>query len=158
MTFRTRITVVLAAIVAAATLVMGLAALQVTRTQVYGELDRSLAQVARLAQNDRAGPGGGPGSGLRLPGLVRANDTVVAQVHSADGDVRLLAGQAALAVPDPVLTSAAGGAVSFTTEQDGVPFRGVARPLARDVVLVLSLIHISEPTRLDLASRMPSSA
>ena len=25
-------------------------------------------------------------------------------------------------------------------------------------VLILSLIHISEPTRLDLASRMPSSA
>ncbi len=139
MTFRARITVVLAAIVAAATLVMGLAALQVTRTQVYGELDRSLAQVARLAQNDRAGPGGGSGPGLRLPGLVRANDTVVAQVHSADGDVRLLAGPASLAVPDSVLASAAdGAAVSFTTEQDDAPFRGVARPLSRGAVLVVA--------------------
>ena len=32
------------------------------------------------------------------------------------------------------------------------------QPGAKSVDLVLSLIHISEPTRLDLASRMPSSA
>ena len=29
---------------------------------------------------------------------------------------------------------------------------------AKNAILILSLIHISEPTRLDLASRMPSSA
>ncbi len=141
MTFRARITVVLAAIVAAATLVMGLAALQATRAQIYGELDRSLAQVARVAEDGPMGPGGGPGSGqgLRLPGQVRANDTVVAQVYTADGAVRLLAGPGLLAVPDAVLASAGdGAAVSFTSEQDDAPYRGLARPLARDAVLVVA--------------------
>ena len=36
--------------------------------------------------------------------------------------------------------------------------RGDADPSARHAVLMLSLIHISEPTRLIIRSRMPSSA
>jgi len=82
MTFRARITIVLAAVVVTATLVMGLAALQSTRAQVYGELDRSLAQVARVAEDGAMGRGGGPGpgQGLRLPGLVRAGFTNQGQV------------------------------------------------------------------------------
>ena len=156
MTFRVRITLVLAAIVAGATFVMAVAALQATRAQVYGELDRSLAQVARLADDpDRpGGPGSGPGSGpgggpgVRLPGLVRMNDTVVAQVHQADGTVRLVAGPVVVDVPDAVVAQARdGSAVRFTTEVDGVPYRGLARPLVNDAVVVLAA-DASEPARV----------
>ena len=139
MTFRARITIVLAAVVVTATLVMGLAALQSTRAQVYGELDRSLAQVARVAEDGAMGRGGGPGpgQGLRLPGLVRADDTVVAQVHRPAGDVLLLAGPGLLEVPDPVLASARdGAAVRFTTEREVTPYRAVARPVAGSVLVV----------------------
>jgi two-component system sensor histidine kinase MprB len=150
MTFRVRITLVLAAIVAGATLVMAVAALQATRAQVYGELDRSLAQVARVVDDDVERPGGGFGSGrgLRLPGLVRMNDTVVAQVHQADGTVRLVAGPGVVGVPEDVLARARDDvAVRFTTEVDGVPYRGLARPLANDAVVVLAA-DSSEPARV----------
>ena len=49
MSFRARITVLVAVVVGLAVVVMALASLQATRSQVYGELDRSLAQVARVA-------------------------------------------------------------------------------------------------------------
>ena len=41
---------------------------------------------------------------------------------------------------------------------DNVSKEAWQRWLGHQTMLILSLIHISEPTRLDLASRMPSSA
>ena len=65
MSFRARITVVLAVVVSLASVVVALAALQTTRTQIYAELDRALASTARVAvdqQGSSVSPGPrGPG-------------------------------------------------------------------------------------------------
>ena len=151
MSFRARITVLVAVVVGLAVVVMALASLQATRSQVYGELDRSLAQVARVASEapggggPGGGPSGGPGGGAErragagLPGLLRISDAVVVQVHPPDGTVRVLSGAAAVPVAADVLAAArAGRQVSFTTSVDGVPYRGLARPVLADSVLVVA--------------------
>jgi len=138
MSFRARITIVLAVIVALATVAVSLAALGTTRRQLYAELDQSLAQLARvgeLAPNLDADNGRGP----RIPPRLRLDDPVVAQVHQADGSVRVVAGTDQAAVPDRVLDRARSrGPTAFATEVDGVPYRGLARPLGSDAVLVVA--------------------
>jgi two-component system, OmpR family, sensor histidine kinase MprB len=141
--FRARITVVLAVAVSLASVVVALAALQTTRTQIYGELDRALASTARVAVGDQAttaGPGhGGPGVGPRLPQRLRVDDTLVAQVYRDTGATTLLSGPAEVSVAPGVLERAGDGEVTtFMTEVDGVPYRGLARPLGPDAVLVLA--------------------
>ena len=153
MTFRTRLTLVLAAVAASVALLTGLAALQVARVQIYAEIDRSLLQVARVADRlptdpdalepgspgqGPGGPGGLPGQGLRLPGLLRVEDEVGVQVHQPDGDVRLLVGEAPVPVAEDVLVAAAAGdPVLFTTRSDGTPYRAVARPVGQERVAVV---------------------
>ena len=151
MSFRARITVLVAVVVGLAVVVMALASLQATRSQVYGELDRSLAQVARAASEapggggPGGGPSGGPGGGVErragagLPGLLRISDAVVVQVHRPDGSVRVLSGAGTVPVAEDVLDPArAGASVSFTTSVDGVPYRGLARAALADSVLVVA--------------------
>jgi two-component system sensor histidine kinase MprB len=140
--FRTRITLVLTMVVILATLVMAVASLQAARVQIYGELDRALAQASRVADAGN-GPGRGPGgSGQgvpRVPALVRLSDAVVAQTHQPDGTVALVNGAAPVPVSDRVIDQAASGTPTrFSTDLDGLPYRGVARVLADDVVLVVA--------------------
>ncbi len=152
MTFRVRLTLVLATVAAGVALLTGLAAVQVARVQIYAEIDRSLLQVARVADQlstepdasrprppgqGPGGPGGLPGQGLRLPGLLRVEQEVGVQVHQPDGEVRLLLGAAPVPVADDVLQAATGDPVLFTTRSDGTPFRAVARPLGGDRVGVV---------------------
>ena len=44
------------------------------------------------------------------------------------------------------------------SERELATMLGVSRPSVREAIMVLSLIHISEPTRRTIPSRMPSSA
>jgi two-component system sensor histidine kinase MprB len=150
--FRARITVVLAVVVSLASVVVALAALQTTRTQIYAELDRALASTARVAvdeQGSSVSPGpGGPGAGPRLPNRLRVDDTLVAQVHHDDGTVTLLSGPAQVSVASQVVDAArAGDVATFTTEVDGAPYRGLARPLGPDTALVLAA-DASEQSRV----------
>lgn len=133
MSFRARITAVLAVVVALATLAVALAALQTTRRQLYAELDQSLAQVARVATE-------GQGRGMRgIPPMLRLDTAVVAQVHRPDGTVELLVGDRAVPVRPLVLERARDGRpVPFSTEADGTPYRALARPVAEQAVLVLA--------------------
>jgi two-component system sensor histidine kinase MprB len=134
--FRARITLVLALVVGLATLVMALASLQATRVQIYAELDRALVGAARLA-DDRGGQG--PGAGMGLPGLIRISDAVVAQVHAPDGSVRLVAGPAVVPVRPGVVDDARDGTTRrFTTQVGEDPYRGVARPVGDGSVLVVA--------------------
>jgi two-component system sensor histidine kinase MprB len=144
MSLRTRLTLVIAVLVALATFAVALAAFQTTRRQLYAELDRSLAAVARVS--DEAGV---RGMG-RMPGmLVRDDDAdVLAQVVRASGDVQVLAGTAEADVPARVLERARdGSAVTFTTRVDGQAYRALARPLAADAVLVVAA-DVAEQARL----------
>lgn len=134
MSFRARITLVLAGIVVVAAFAVALASLQVARAQVFGELDRTLAQVARVDTAD-----GVLGQGPRLPARLRVGDQVIAQVHQGDGTVRVVTDTDRLPVPDPVLAQArSGDPQRFTVSVDDVPFRGLARPLGLDGVLVIA--------------------
>ncbi len=137
MSFRARITIVLAVIVALATVAVSLAALTTTRRQLYAELDRSLAQLARAgdASGDQADDGRGP----RVPPRLRIDDPVLAQVHQSDGSVRVVVGTDQAPVPARVLDRARTlGPTRFSTELDDVPYRGLARPLGSDAVLVVA--------------------
>lgn len=145
MSFRARITSLVAVVVGLAVAVMALASLQATRSQVYSELDRSLADVARVADGPPGSmrmPGGGPDGqrrGAALPNLLRVSDAVVVQVHPAEGDVQVLSGSSAVDVEPGVLDRArAGAVVSFTTRVDGEPYRGLARPADAGSVLVVA--------------------
>ena len=142
MSFRARITAVLAVVVALATLAVALAALQTTRRQLYAELDQSLAQVARVATE-------GQGRGMRgIPPMLRLDTPVVAQVHRADGSVELLVGAEQVPVRPVVLERARDGrAVAFSAEADGTPYRALARPVAEQAVLVLAA-DASEQSRV----------
>ena len=51
-----------------------------------------------------------------------------------------------------------GDVIDFTAKLFDLSPKEAAEKLAQDFGLILSLIHISEPTRRDGASRMPSSA
>jgi two-component system sensor histidine kinase MprB len=141
---RTRLTAVIAVIVAVATVAVAVAAFSATRRQLSLELDRSLARVARVAEDT-------DGRGMRgqgLPPVLRVGDEVVAQVVGGDGRVQLLAGDAPAAVPPRVLASArAGDPVVFTTQVSGEPYRALARPVAGDAVLVVAA-DVSEQARV----------
>lgn len=156
MSFRARITLLVAVVVGLAVAVMALASLQATRAQVYGELDRALAQVARVADNGatvRPGPGTSPGPGPggmggALPGVLRVSDAVVVQVHGPDGGVRLVSGAATVPVDEGVVASAVSGTVTtFTSEVAGMPVRGLARPVLGDSALVVA-VDASEQQRV----------
>jgi two-component system sensor histidine kinase MprB len=144
MSFRARITVLVAVTVGLAVAVMALASLQATRSQVYGELDRALAQVARVADGSPGGirPGGrGPDGrvGAGPPTLLRVSDAVVVQVHTVDDVVRLVSGGTEVAVdPNVVRQARAGSAVTFSTGVDAAPYRGLARPVGDGSVLVVA--------------------
>jgi two-component system sensor histidine kinase MprB len=144
MSFRARITVLVAVTVGLAVAVMALASLQATRSQVYGELDRALAQVARVADGSPGGigPGGrGPDGrvGAGPPTLLRVSDAVVVQVHTVDDVVRLVSGGTEVAVdPNVVRQARAGSAVTFSTAVDAAPYRGLARPVGDGSVLVVA--------------------
>jgi two-component system sensor histidine kinase MprB len=144
MSLRTRLTLVIAVLVALATFAVALAAFQTTRRQLYAELDRSLAAVARVS--DDAGERGMGGMRGML-GPARDPD-VLAQVVRAGGDVQVLAGTAEADVPAQVLARARdGSAVTFTTRVDGQAYRALARPLAGDAVLVVAA-DVSEQARV----------
>jgi two-component system sensor histidine kinase MprB len=135
MSLRARLTVVIAVLVALATLAVAIAAFQTTRRQVYLELDRSLAQVAGVADGD-----GIRGMG-RMRGLAALDvgDGTVAQVVRADGQVQVLAGEEPAVVPSRVLDQARDGrTLSFPTRVGGDAYRAVARPLGEDAVLVVA--------------------
>ncbi len=135
MGLRTRLTLVIAVLVAVATAAVAVAAVQTTRRQLYLELDRSLAAVARLADDGR-GMRGGAG----VPGMARVDDRVVAQVHTADGAVRSLTGDETVPVRPAVLDAArAGQPALFSTSVDGDPYRALARPVADEAVLVVAV-------------------
>ncbi len=142
MGFRGRITVVLAVTVALATGLVALLAVQTTRAQLFAELDRALVQLA--APGPTIG-GQGPG---RPPVRVRANDVVIAQLHTADGQVRPLAEGEVLAVPPEQLAAARAGSVDLrTVGEDGTPYRVLARPTVGDAVLVVA-VDASEQLRV----------
>jgi two-component system, OmpR family, sensor histidine kinase MprB len=141
--FRARITAVIAVVVVLATLAVALAAVQTTRRQLYAELDQSLARVARMATEMGSGPGH-----RGIPPRLRIDDRVVAQVHGPDGTVRVVVGSEQVPVAEVVLGQARdGSAVRFTTQADDTPFRAVARPVGPEGVLVLA-VDASEQARV----------
>jgi two-component system sensor histidine kinase MprB len=135
MGMRSRLTLVIALLVALATAAVAVAAVQTTRRALYAELDRSLTAVARVADDGR-------GRGMHsdaLPPMLRAAQPLVAQVHAADETVRVLTGGTAVPVRDAVLSAARAGEVRvFTTALDGTPYRALARPAAERAVLVVA--------------------
>jgi two-component system sensor histidine kinase MprB len=140
MGLRARLTLVIALLVAVATAAVAVAAVQTTRRQLYLELDRSLAVVARVADDARGMRTGGMRTGGMLPGMARVDDRVVAQVHAADGSVSSLTGDDAVAVSPSVLQDARAGQPRwFTTAVAGEPYRALARPVADDAVLVVAV-------------------
>lgn len=136
MTFRGRISALLASIAVVATLAVVLLALQSTRHQLYAEVDASLARVAsapvwqQLAglppalrgSADRLPPGA-----ARLPGDVL--DELVRVELVEDGRTVVLVGDDPLELADRDVRSAAQGEARLVDSEDqGVPYRVLLQP------------------------------
>lgn len=123
MTFRGRISALLASIAVVATLAVVLLALQSTRHQLYAEVDASLARVASApVWQQLAGlPPALRGSADRLPpGAARL---------PGDGRTVVLVGDDPLELADRDVRSAAQGEARLVdTEDQGVPYRVLLQP------------------------------
>lgn len=148
MTFRTKITVLVAVVTVVATALVAVLAVRVTAGELNRETERNLV---RLAESPAwfGGPGGGQLGGL-LRGLglsaeeldsADAPSPVLAQVETESGTEAVLIGSTAITVPDDVLQASEGRRdyEFFDADVEGEPYRAVVSQVRAQTWLVVAL-------------------